>query len=272
MWCSTCQQDVPCVAHSASGRTVCARCQQPVRTKKLAQLARISDDGLALDEQTTAAVANAAPFRKDDWQARQQVRKLVRELRRPGMGETKPSPSVTSAFRERLRFEPPQDLFTQIDRATAVNAAANVPQPPVNVAPQPRRTDATQIAAWFIVIVGTIALAGGIGLISWSLSTSKMVYWNLALGLALGGQGTLILGLVLVASRLWRSSRYAAGKLQEVHSRLGQLQQTAEVLTTMRSGGAPAFYADLVRGASPHVLLTNLKGQLDQLATRLGSG
>jgi hypothetical protein len=39
----------------------------------------------------------------------------------------------------------------------------------------------------------------------------------------------------------------------------------------MRTGGAPAFYAELVRGASPQMLLTNLKGQLDQLATRLNS-
>lgn len=92
------------------------------------------------------------------------------------------------------------------------------------------------------------------------------------MGLTLGGQGTLILGLVLVVSRLWRSSRYAGGKLQEVHARLAQLQHTADALTAMRSGGAPAFYADLVRGASPQMLLTNLKGQLDQLATRLGSG
>jgi hypothetical protein len=93
----------------------------------------------------------------------------------------------------------------------------------------------------------------------------------LALGLALGGQGTLILGLALVVSRLWRHSRYAAGKLQDVHARLGQLQHTAEILTTTRTGGgAPAFYADLARSASPHMLLANLKGQLDQLSTRLG--
>ncbi len=129
------------------------------------------------------------------------------------------------------------------------------------------------MVAWLIVLVGSLALAAGVGLIAWSLSAKQMLYWNLALGLALGGQGTLILGLVLVVSRLWRHSRYAAGKLQDVHVRLGQLQQTAEVLKTMRAGGgAPAFYAELARGASPHMLLTNLKGQLDQLATRLGGG
>jgi hypothetical protein len=269
MWCSTCQQDVPGVAHAASGRIVCARCQQPVRSKRPAPHARVCDDGLALDDQAAVVAASAAPFRKDDWHGRQRVRSLVRELRRPGVAGTK---SSAGAFSERRRFDPPEDLFGQLERATVTQATPVALLPSANETSQARNANASQIAAWMIVLVGALALASGIGLIAWSLSARQMLYWNLALGLALGGQGTLILGLVLVASRLWRHSRYAAGKLQEVHARLGQLQQTAEVLTTMRSGGAPAFYADLVRGASPHVLLTNLKGQLDQLATRLGSG
>lgn len=270
MWCSTCQQDVPGVASAANGRIVCARCQQGVRSKKPAMQARISDDGLALDEQPAAAVAATMPFHKDDWQGRQRVRSLVRELRRPTAVASKTS---AGSFGEHRRFEPPQDLFTQLERATGGGGVTVSPPLPTAATTAPsRRTDATQILSWFIVFVGTVALASGIGLIAWSLSEQQMMYWNLALGLALGGQGTLILGLVLVVSRLWRNSRCASSKLHQVYAQLGELQKTAEILTTMRSGGAPAFYADLVRGASPHVLLTNLKGQLDQLATRLGSG
>jgi hypothetical protein len=123
-----------------------------------------------------------------------------------------------------------------------------------------------------VVAAGTIALVAGVGLIGWCLSTNLMIYWDLALGLALGGQGGLILGLVLVVSRLWRNSRHAVSKLHEVHARLGQLQHTADALAATRPGGAPAFYADLVRGASPQMLLSNLKGQLDQLASQLGGG
>jgi hypothetical protein len=73
----------------------------------------------------------------------------------------------------------------------------------------------------------------------------------------------------MAVSRLWRNSRYATNKLQEMHAGLGQLQNTADTISAMR-GGAPAFYADLARGASPQLLLSNLKGQLDQLATRFG--
>jgi hypothetical protein len=237
--------------------------------RKPAQHPRVCDDGIALDEQTTREPASLAPFPETDWHARQRVRKLARELERPGIVTTKPA---TAASHDRRRLDPPQDLFGKLnvtDHALITPGATASS----NTILQPRRNENSQIVAWLIVLAGSLALGAGIGLIAWSLATKIMVHWNLALGLALGGQGTLILGLVLVVSRLWRHSRYAAGKLQDVHARLGQLQQTAEVLTTMRAGGgAPAFYAELARGASPHTMLTNLKGQLDQLATRLSSG
>lgn len=114
-----------------------------------------------------------------------------------------------------------------------------------------------------------LALVGGLALIAWSLAQNEMSYWNQALGLTLGGQGVLIFGLVLVVTRLWRNSRYASNKLHDVTARLAQLQHTADALSATRVGGASAFYADVVRGASPQVLLTNLKAQLEQLATRL---
>jgi hypothetical protein len=230
---------------------------------------RISDDGIALDEQPAkvGAAATSAPFRNDDWPARQRARNLARELKRPSLVAAR---TTAMAFNDRLRFEPAQDLLGQFDQTVATIGTPSVAGTTANALLQSRRTEGSQIIAWFIVLAGTFVLAGGIGIVAWSLSTKQMMYWNLALGLALGGQGTLILGLVLVVSRLWRHSRYAAGKLQDVHARLGQLQHTAEILTTIRSGGgAPAFYADLARSASPHLLLANLKGQLDQLATRL---
>jgi hypothetical protein len=270
MWCSTCQQDTPGAAHAATGRIVCSRCQQPVRSRRPAPNARICDDGIALDEQATTAAAATASFRQDDWSGQQRVRQLARELKRPAVAANK---AAASTFSDRRRFEPPQDLYGHIDRSPAASITPAATQLSANAVLQSRRTESSQIVAWLIVLVGSLALVGGIGLIAWSLSTKQMLHWNLALGLALGGQGTLILGLVLAVSRLWRHSRYAAGKLQDVHARLGQLQQTAEVLTTMRAGGgAPAFYAELARGASPQMLLTNLKGQLDQLAARLGGG
>jgi hypothetical protein len=268
MWCTTCQQDMPHIAHAASGRIVCSRCQRPMQNKKLPHNANICDEGLSLDEPVAAASTGRAPYHFDDWSARQHVRKIARELQRPGPTAASPQRIATGV----RRFDPPHDVFNQLENRAASNSGTVAPQLLSNAAIRQRRTEGSQIVAWLIVVVGALALASGVGLIAWSLLNNQMMYWNLALGLALGGQGVLILGLVLVISRLWRSSRYAVAKLHEVHTRLGQLQQAAETLAATRSGGAPAFYADLVRGASPHVLLANLKGQVDQLATRVGSG
>ncbi len=263
MWCKTCQQDTPGVAQAATGQIVCSRCQQPVRSRKPTAQARISDDGIALDEQSATPAPKTPLLAKDDWSSQQRVRTLARELKRPTYTASKTSASV---FADRRRYEPPHDFFNPLDRLPTNTQAT---------AGDTLNTTQTesQIVGWFVVIVGAIAFAGGAGLIAWSLSSKVMTYWNLGLGLALGGQGTLILGLVLVASRLWRYSRFAALKLQDVHAQLGQLQQTADVLTSMRAGGsAPTFYADLARSASPHTLVANLKGQIDQLATRLSTG
>jgi hypothetical protein len=271
MWCSTCQQDTPGVANPTSGRIVCSRCQKPIQSQKGPYTSRICDEGLALDEplaaQSTATAGKGAPFRTDDWAARQRVRTAARELRRPNP-TTSTAPNRAAA--DRQRFDLPQDLFAQIDQATTPTIATLAPQSFAADLAQ-RHNTGGQLVAWLVVIIGVLALTSGVGLLAWSLSTSQMLYWNDALGLALAGQGTLIFGLVLVTSRLWRSSRYSAAKLQDVHTRLGQLQQSAETFAATRTGGAPAFYADLVRGASPHVMLANLKGQVDQLATRVGT-
>jgi hypothetical protein len=263
MWCSNCQQDMPSIAHPTSGRMVCMRCQRTMRTRRPDHTVSISDQGIALDE-TAAATAAASPPRFDDWSATQTVRHLGRELRRSGI-------AFGAAQSGRRRFDPPQELFAQFTQRAAPSIAPVIAEPTAITRLHSRRAEGGQVAAWSIVLFGALLLVGGSGLIAWSLSAQQLHLWNLALGLTLGGQGTLIFGLVLVVSRLWRNTRRAAGKLQDVNARLNQLQHAADTLTAMRSGGAPAFYADLVRGASPHVLLANLKGQIDQLATRVGS-
>lgn len=267
MWCRTCQQDMPAVAHALSGRTVCSRCQRPMRSGKPMHAAAICDEGLALDDPAAAAVAAAPPL-ANDWQSQQRARRLERELRR----STIEAPAASSVpLQGPRRFDPPKQLFDSIQQVSAPSLISITPQLSAPTHAGSRRMQGGQVIAWMIVVAGMLVLAAGIGLVAWSLAARQMLYWNLAIGLTLGGQGALIFGLVLVLSRLWRNSRYASGKLQDVHTRLGQLQQTADVLATMRAGGAPSFYTDLMRGASPQVLLANLKGQVDQLAARVGA-
>jgi hypothetical protein len=229
--------------------------------------AAICDDGLALDDPAAAAVAATPPL-KSEWQTQHQARRLEHALRRSTIDTSTPSAPHLQGPR---RFDPPAQLFSSLEPQISPGLAPIAPQLAASARVGLRRSQGGQVIGWLIVVAGTLTLAGGIGLVAWSLVARQMLYWNLAIGLTLCGQGTLILGLVLVVSRLWRNSRYATGKLQDVHAGLSQLQQTADVLATMRSGGPSNFYADLLRGASPHVLLANLKGQVDQLAARVGA-
>jgi hypothetical protein len=232
--------------------------------RRQAPPAPICDDGIELTEHSARRKTAVPPIRTDDWSIRQRARELDRALRRP-VHFGKPAATITRPSAR--RFDPPQSFLDQCDQLPAPTAAMTMPLATTRV--QQRHSILGQVLAWLIVAAGTVALAAGIGLIGWTLSTNQMQHWNLALSLSLGGQGALILGLVMVVSRLWRNSRYATNKLQEMHARLGQLQNTADTISAMR-GSAPAFYADLARGASPQMLLSNLKGQLDQLAARVG--
>lgn len=268
MWCSTCHQDVPGVANASGGRTVCARCQQPIRSASSAHAGKICDEGLALDEPAAKMAAAAPPLAGLDWKSNQASRRLGRQLRRPTAERPTAIPPIQTKIR---RFDTPQNLLYESDANVVPAFTSFTAEPAQMPVPQARHAEASQVVTWLIVFAGVLALTGGLGLIGWSIGNGELRYWNEAIGLTLGGQGLLIFGLVLAVARLWRNSRYASNKLQDVQNRLTQLQHTADALTAMR-GGAPTFYADLVRGASPQALLANLKGQLDQLATRLGNG
>jgi hypothetical protein len=209
----------------------------------------ISEAGIELDHAPILAAA-------DDWQTRRRTRELGRKLRYESIASLR-------------RFDPPQNLFDEIAERTATPIITPGSYATPRHSAPPRRPEIGQFIAWLITFLGAVALASGLGTIGWSIAHGGTEIWDPAIGLTLAGQGILIFGLLLVVTRLWRNSRYASGKLQEVHTELGQLQRTADSLAGMRSGGAPAFYAELVRGASPQMLLTNLKGQIDQLATRL---
>lgn len=266
MWCSTCQQDVPAIGQPASGKLHCPRCNKVLRPPHAVKLC---DDGIELDhEPAITVVRDSPPLVADDWQLRRRSRELGRKLRiEPGTPRT--ISHAQSELRAADHANQTSGVFQEFEKLTAspIVEPASHSEPRRSPSPQP---EGGQFLAWFVTLGGIVALAGGIGSLAWIIAHDAGIWWNHALALTLAGQGLLILGLALVVTRLWRNSRHASGKLQAVHADLAQLQRTADAISAMRAGGAPAFYADLVRGASPQMLLTNLKGQIDQLSSRLG--
>ena len=138
-------------------------------------------------------------------------------------------------------------------------------------ASKPRQASAAgeqrlQWLAWLTTVFGLGVAAGGVSLLGMGLLGEQPEFWKWGVGLALAGQALLIAGLVRVLMSLWSNSRQATKHLAQVQHELAQVQRTADAIVAQRPGGASGFYGDLARGASPAVLLSNLKGQVDHLA------
>jgi hypothetical protein len=275
MWCSQCQQDVPAVAEAGgTGRVVCARCQRSFTAAQPAHTTTVCDHGIPLDEFAANATvddsATTDPVAAlSDWQTEQRFRHIARTLRTGARESQLPSHTAAAGY---YRFDPPQNLLVDTEPIAVRSTAVRNPSSASHYLPN-RRSSGGQVLAWLIVICGFISFSCGVGLVSWSLAEELPFYWDVGTLMALVGEGLLVYGLLLVLSRLWRSSRHANQKLHEIQWQLGEVQRTAQTIVGMKNGNAPAFYAELARGASPQMLLSSLRGQLEQLSARVnGNG
>jgi hypothetical protein len=107
--------------------------------------------------------------------------------------------------------------------------------------------------------------------LGWSAVDKRPELWSIGMPIAIVGQVALLLALVLQLDRIWRNHRRTSSKLDDVNRQIHDLRRAATMLSTTHSSPATAFYAHYSGGASPHVLLTDLKSQLDLLAIELGN-
>ena len=182
----------------------------------------------------------------DDWALEAELRgvqRLVASLKshqhqRPLMQDSLPAPD---AFGQRI----------------STPAAVKPPQPRSNA------------LGWLILSLGLAVFACGAVLLAWSLIGQREDLWPIGMPLTLFGQAGLILGLMLQLDGLWNTSRMAAAALSELDGELKNVRQATTLLSTSHSGGAQSFYLHLAEGASPHLLLADLKGQMDLLGQQL---
>ncbi len=210
---------------------------------------------------TAPAAAAAGPMPYDGWEMDEQLRHIERVL-----------------TANRLRGEPAAAGEQEVSRADWPQAGA--PAWHVHPASRPARRPLPRKPArqGFVLglLIGTaltlgpLAVVGGGALLGWSLWTGRQDLWAFAAPTAMGGQIVVLLGLVLQLNRLGRESRQAAGKLDRLDQDIHDLRTTTTLLGTTHGPSAAAFYAHLADGASPQILLSDLKSQLDILAVQLG--
>ena len=123
--------------------------------------------------------------------------------------------------------------------------------------------------AWCILAMGLATFACGAVLLGWSFIAERDDLWPLGLPLALVGQAGLIIGLMLQLDGLWQSSHQTSQTLTELDNELDRVRHATTLLTTTKNASAQSFYAHMAEGATPQLLLADLKGQLDLLAQQM---
>ncbi len=134
-----------------------------------------------------------------------------------------------------------------------------------------KRGAAPSALTWLSLALGTIGFVCGGVLMGWSLATGRQEFWFWTIGapVALVGQIALLVGMVLQLDRMRRDNRRAATKLDNVDEQLRDLKTTTTLLSTSHGPASTTFYSHFAGGASPQLLLTDLKSQLDLLAMRI---
>ena len=123
--------------------------------------------------------------------------------------------------------------------------------------------------AWLMTALGLMGFACGGVLLGWSFWTDRNDLWSMGLPITLAGQCGLVIGLLMQLERVWKTSSDNSSKLDNVDQRLHDLKHLTTVLGTSQSSASGAFYSHLSGGASPQLLLADLKSQLDLLATHM---
>jgi hypothetical protein len=254
MWCSHCQQDVPAIA-SGDAQTAlrCFRCEELLagsETPPAPPVPKGLEPLTTLPEQATIEQLLQPPLPQEDWQLEAELRyveRLAQAWREaPSIGESLSLPGESTSQRN--------------ERAHAANESAPPAEPT-----KPRFAG----LAWTSLSLGVMTFVCGGVLLAWSAIGNRQELWSLGLPLTLFGQAGLIIGLVLQLETLWQTNRATSQTLQSLDGEINELRHSTTLLTQSRSTPSQSFYLHLSEGASPHLLLADLKGQLDLLSEQM---
>jgi len=126
------------------------------------------------------------------------------------------------------------------------------------------------LMTWAVLTLGLMASATSGVLLGWGALCGREDLWAIGVPVGLGSQIVLIVGLVLQLDRLWHDNRDTAQKLDHVDERLHALNKTTSLLGATHGSASSPFHVHMAGGASPQLLLADLKSQLDLLALKLG--
>lgn len=243
MWCSRCERNVPATASCDDEHTLrCSQCDGILATVAESASPPPTSSSDFADQ------LKVIPLDWDEWEWEDDIPGAVS---RTGSGAT---PAALP------HLDVPQPTLVRLFPGAAIRDDS----PPVT----PTR-GAAQFFSWTVLALSLMAFACGAALVGWSFYTGRADLWRMGLPLVLLGQTGWLIGMVLQLDSLWQYNRATSQTLHDLDRRLQELRQAAELLNASRNSASQSFYAHLAEGASPQLLLADLKGQLDLLAAQL---
>ena len=156
------------------------------------------------------------------------------------------------------RVQPAGDRTDSARESCEGRTAATVPPPA-----KPSGT-----LPWLILAFGLGVFACGAALMGLSLAKDSTPLWQLGLPMVLGGQLAVLFVVIWQLDIVWHSNRATFVALHAMDEQLRQLRLHAPHAQASPLE-AKAFLQHLSEGASPHILLNDLRAELDALSTRL---
>ncbi len=120
---------------------------------------------------------------------------------------------------------------------------------------------------WMVISLGLMLVVCGGVLLGWSFLAGRQELWHVGLPLTLSGQVIVLVGFILQVESLWKHHRQTAKTVRQLHQELHRVEHTMAVAS--HATPSQSFYVHFAERASPHLLLADIKGQIDLLTTRI---
>ena len=259
MWCSQCQQDVPAISQMAGEPPRCVRCNHgPGPWNRDAKL----DVGISLSEfPAVPRLRSTSPDTLNSLsqqESRERWRRIGRLLHGGG---------VTTTATSMATLPTPWQCLDGLEKQTATLQPNN--KLPIE---ELRDCDSPDHPRWLIrgmLTLGLIGLLSGVALLAWSMAFDLAEMWKWGMTTTVAAECLLVSALAGMAARLWRHSRRIQAEMQNVDAQLDEIHELTGLLSAGHQSGSQHFYHHFSQVANPHMLVANLRGQIDQLAERM---
>jgi hypothetical protein len=264
MWCKQCQQDVPGIVCAEGGQYRCPRCAEGIYSPlNVTWVDQAGTEVAGGQPGVPDGPGEEPPRLYDDWDFEDRLGHIGRVL---AIDRSEANASLRAGSSQTVRTDGSHQGTAGPHRAPS---RKRVPQRTDGPAPPETAHPLLGFFTWTALSLGLMAFVCGGTLLGWSMIAGRQDLWTIGLPITLAGQIGLLAGLVLQLDRLWYDHRTTAAKLDHFDEELHDLKTAATNLGTAQSSPGSSFYAHLAGGAGPHLLLTDLKGQLDLLAAKI---